>query len=66
MKVWKIDSNWLNKSDKIEHLRFLVVAEDNADPIDIIKDKFDMDMSNMTYLNGKVEYQEAPTAIILP
>lgn len=62
MKAWKIDGNWLHKkSGKTHNLQFVVVCEDNDDPVGVLNARYDM--KGMTQLNGKVERQYPPFAI---
>lgn len=62
MKAWKIDGNWLHKkSGKKHNLQFVVVCEDNDDPVSVLNKLYDL--KGMTYLNGKAEHEDIPLAI---
>lgn len=62
MKAWRINGNWLHKrSGKKHNLQFIVVCEDNDDPVSGLNKLYDL--SGMTYLNGQVEHEDIPLAI---
>ena len=62
MKAWKINGNWLHKrSGKKHNLQFIVVCEDNDDPVGVLNMNYDL--SGMTYLNGQVEHEDIPLVI---
>lgn len=59
MKAWMLNTKWQHKKTNFIHsLSFIVITNDNADPIEVLKKE--VDLSGMTYLNGDIEAIDAP------
>lgn len=62
MKAWKSKGEWLHKnSGNTFCLEYNVICNDEADPIEVIKEQ--NDMTGMTYLRGSVDPLSLPIAI---
>ena len=62
MKAFKSKGEWLHKgSGRTFNMEYVIVCDDNADPIQVIKDQ--NDMTGMDYLRGTIEPMNIPFAI---